>query len=150
LGSHELGVLHLRLKHGAWWFTTWDGPRNDIYSLPCCSIQQLCGDVPVRWPLQNGCGNGASNRRRFRVLPPVRVNGYVCGKLPPSPHLTGIFSSAEVSWGVSQEWLGNRHPGKEDATLQGNKRDRRVATRSHWPSRAQSDGAGGTLRGPPA
>jgi hypothetical protein len=29
-------------------------------------------------------------------------------------------------------------------------RDRRVATRSLGPSRALSDGAGGTLRGPPA
>jgi hypothetical protein len=33
---------------------------------------------------------------------------------------------------------------------QGNKRDCRVAIRSRGPSRALSDGAGGTLRGPPA
>jgi hypothetical protein len=35
-------------------------------------------------------------------------------------------------------------------TWAGKQRNRRVATRSLRPSRALSDGAGGTLRGPPA
>jgi hypothetical protein len=40
---------------------------------------------------------------------------------------------------------------KASSTLRGRVQwDRRVATRSFRPSRALSDGAGGTLRGPPA
>jgi hypothetical protein len=37
---------------------------------------------------------------RYKVLPPVRANGYERCTGQPFLHLTGIFSSAEVSWGA--------------------------------------------------
>jgi hypothetical protein len=67
-----------------------------------------------------------------------------------------LFSSAEVM-GADPVWLGDRHQGSKGnlfitLNISGGsvQRDRRVVTRMSSPSRALSDGAGGTLQGPPA